>query len=61
MRKYLILSVYLCDLQNEKQENNVFSNNSNIGKVNAFQKKFAYLPEMGEPIKNSLLIKTLLQ
>ena len=36
-------------------------NISNIGAVNAIQKKFAYLHEMGEQIKNSLLNKTLLQ
>ena len=36
-------------------------NNSNIGTVNAIQKKFVYLHEMGEQIKSSLLIKTLLQ
>ena len=36
-------------------------NHSNIGTVNAIQKKFVYLHEMGEQIKNSLFIKTLLQ
>ena len=35
--------------------------NSNIGAVNAVQKKFVYLHEMGEQIKSLLLIKTLLQ
>ena len=36
-------------------------NNSNIGAINAIQKKFVYLHEMGEQIKSSLIIKTLLQ
>ena len=36
-------------------------NNSNIGTVNAIQKKCVYLHEMGEQIKSSLLIKILLQ
>ena len=36
-------------------------NNSNIGTVNAIQKKFVYLYEMGKQIKSLLLIKTLLQ
>ena len=36
-------------------------NNSSIGTVNVIQKKFVYLHEMGEQIKSSLLIKTLLQ
>ena len=36
-------------------------NNSNISKVNAAQKKFVYQHEMGEQIKSSLLVKTLLQ
>ena len=36
-------------------------NNSRIGTVNAVQKKFVYLHEMGEQIKRSLKIKTLLQ
>ena len=35
--------------------------NSNIDAVNAIQKKFVYLQEMGEQIKSSLMIKTLLQ
>ena len=34
---------------------------SNIGAVDAIQKKFVYLHEMSEQIKNSLLNKTLLQ
>ena len=36
-------------------------NNSNIGTINAIQKKFVCLYEMGEKIKSSILIKTLLQ
>ena len=36
-------------------------NNSNIDAVNAIQKKFVYLHEMGEQIKSSPVIKTLLQ
>ena len=36
-------------------------NNSNIGTINAIQKKFAHLHEMGEQITCSFLIKTLLQ
>ena len=36
-------------------------NKSNIGTVNAIQKKFFYLQEMGDNIKSSLLIKTLFQ
>ena len=36
-------------------------NNSNIGTVNAIKKEIVYLEEMGEQIKSSLLIKTLLQ
>ena len=34
-------------------------NNSNIGTVNAMQKKFVYLHEMGKQIKSPLLIKML--
>ena len=33
---------------------------SSSGTVNAIQKKFAYLNQMGKQIKSSLLIKTLL-
>ena len=36
-------------------------NNSNICTVNAIQKKFVYLHEMGEEMKTSLLIKALVQ
>ena len=35
-------------------------NNSNIGTVNAVQRKIFYLHEMGEQTKSSLLIKMLL-
>ena len=35
--------------------------NSNIDTVNGIQKKIVYLHETGEQIKNSLLIKKLLQ
>ena len=35
-------------------------NNSKIGTVNAIQKKFVYLPEMGEQIKSAVAVNLFL-